>query len=65
MLSSPSSPAAADSQAQKDKWYVLELKRSRWFDIFDKDDRVQILRCTWGISHWIMRKTDREHAGNA
>jgi len=64
MLGSPSL-SAIDSSAQKDKWYVLELKRSRWYDVFDKNDRVQILRGIWGISHWGMRKIGCEHAGSA
>lgn len=37
------------------QWYVLDLKRTRWFDLFDQGDRVEVLDGLWGLFGYIMR----------
>lgn len=36
-------------------WYVLEVRRSRWFDFLIKEDRKQAMRAVWGAISYLMR----------
>ncbi|KAL3469071.1 hypothetical protein BJX99DRAFT_88682 [Aspergillus californicus] len=36
-------------------WHVLKLRRTRWYDLFDKQDRVDIFKGIWTIFHCSMR----------
>ncbi|KAI9810693.1 MAG: hypothetical protein M1826_003481 [Phylliscum demangeonii] len=51
---SASSPAGPPPQPP---WYVLEVRRSRWYDLLAADDRVDVFRGLWGIAAWLMRDT--------
>lgn len=37
------------------EWHVLDLKRTRWFDLFDQGDRVEALDGLWGLFGYMMR----------
>lgn len=37
------------------KWEKLVMWRSRWFDLFLKEDRIQGLDLIWGMMAWLMR----------
>jgi hypothetical protein len=39
-------------------WGGLEVVRSRWFDFFLVEDRVEAMRCIWGVMAWLMRKVE-------
>ena len=41
-------------------WYLLEMKRSKWFDLFVVDDRVEAMRGIWAILAWQMRDMKEE-----
>jgi hypothetical protein len=42
-------------------WGKLEIWRSKWFDLFLVQDRLEAVRLLWGMMAWSMRKTnDRE-----
>ncbi|KAI9836868.1 MAG: hypothetical protein M1819_001033 [Sarea resinae] len=41
-------------QGGKEK-YILPLQRTRWFNLFDIEDRVEALRGVWGILAYLMR----------
>ena len=46
-----------DNVTQK-PWYGLKMQRSKWFDLFSADDRIELLRGIWGIMSYLMRVTD-------
>lgn len=48
-------PATPHSDATSMPWYVLEMRRTRWYDLFDADDRVEAMRGIWGVMAWLMR----------
>jgi hypothetical protein len=37
------------------EWYGIGVQRTRWFDLFDKGDRVEAMRGFWGLMGWMMR----------
>lgn len=39
-------------------WGGLEVVRSKWFDFFLVEDRVEAMRCIWGVMAWLMRKVE-------
>jgi len=41
-------------------WGKLEVWRSRWFDLFKPEERLEAMRLLWGVMAWSMRKTDGE-----
>ncbi|KAL9002149.1 MAG: hypothetical protein Q9188_004911 [Gyalolechia gomerana] len=43
-------------QNNGDQWWRLELKRSKWFDLFNARDRAEALRGVWGVTGWLMRE---------
>jgi hypothetical protein len=46
-------PEEAPSQAD---WFSPKLQRTRWFDLFNVDDRTEAMRGLWGIISYLMRK---------
>lgn len=56
--------------APQQSWYALEMKRSKWFDLFVANDRVEAMRGIWAILSWQMRdmteeKDEEDMAGTA
>ncbi|KAI3319901.1 hypothetical protein HD806DRAFT_508282 [Xylariaceae sp. AK1471] len=53
---------AAEDMAEEGKggrsWGKLEVWRSKWFDLFLPEDRLEAMRLIWGMTAWTMRKTD-------
>ena len=43
------------SKAVQQPWYLLEIKRSKWFDLLVAQDRVEAMRGIWAILGWQMR----------
>ncbi|MCJ1257288.1 hypothetical protein MMC24_005113 [Lignoscripta atroalba] len=41
-------------------WYILEMVRSKWFDLLLPDDRLQAMRGIWGIMGFMMRTLEDE-----
>ncbi|KAL8908386.1 MAG: hypothetical protein Q9207_000805 [Kuettlingeria erythrocarpa] len=39
-------------------WWVLEVKRSRWYDLFKAEDRAETMRGIWGAVGWMMRREE-------
>jgi hypothetical protein len=46
-----------ESQVEEASWYGVQLARSRWYDVFNAEDRIEIMRALWGIMGWLMRDT--------
>ncbi|OOF92371.1 hypothetical protein ASPCADRAFT_210238 [Aspergillus carbonarius ITEM 5010] len=47
-------PPVTDTPDQP--WYVLQLRRTRWYDLFDGEDRVEVLKGIWRIFHYLLRQ---------
>ncbi|KAI1264562.1 hypothetical protein F5Y18DRAFT_73746 [Xylariaceae sp. FL1019] len=52
-----------DPENEKDgskarSWGKLEIWRSKWFDLFQVEERLEAMRLIWGMMAWAMRKTD-------
>ncbi|KAI9787558.1 MAG: hypothetical protein M1839_000088 [Geoglossum umbratile] len=37
-------------------WYILKVRRSRWFDLLEKEGRVEAMRGIWGVFGYMMRE---------
>ena len=37
------------------EWGKLVMYRSRWFDLFLRDDRIEAMGLVWGLMSWLMR----------
>ncbi|CAI7592971.1 hypothetical protein N7533_007648 [Penicillium manginii] len=46
----------ADTADADHPWHVLKLQRSKWYDLFDANDRVEGLKCVWALFHYQSRK---------
>ncbi|RYP49022.1 hypothetical protein DL768_005213 [Monosporascus sp. mg162] len=55
-------PEAEDGKGEgkkkKRSWGELQVWRSRWFDLFLIEDRLEAMRQLWGVMAWLMRKED-------
>ncbi|KAF2445377.1 hypothetical protein P171DRAFT_484068 [Karstenula rhodostoma CBS 690.94] len=49
----PQDPADPD-------WCSPKLQRTRWFDLFDIDDRAEAMRGIWGIVNYLMRGQEEQ-----
>ncbi|KAK4159621.1 hypothetical protein QBC43DRAFT_123711 [Cladorrhinum sp. PSN259] len=43
-------------------WGKLEVRRSRWFDFFKVQDRLEAMQLVWGVMGWMMRE-EKEDGG--
>ncbi|KZF21443.1 hypothetical protein L228DRAFT_262459 [Xylona heveae TC161] len=50
---SPGSPSSASTP-----WYVLDLQRSKWYDLFSREDRIEAMRGIWGVMAYMMRSSE-------
>lgn len=39
-------------------WCSPKLQRTRWFDLFNVDDRSEAMRGIWGVMSYLMRARD-------
>lgn len=46
--------APEDNPSQR-SWDKLEVWRSKWFDLFLAEERLEALRLLWGVNAWAMR----------
>ncbi|EGY19131.1 uncharacterized protein VDAG_09465 [Verticillium dahliae VdLs.17] len=44
----------------KRSWGGLEVRRSRWFDLFLVDQRIEAMELVWGVMAWMMRAPEPE-----
>ncbi|KAI1631139.1 hypothetical protein F4809DRAFT_658494 [Biscogniauxia mediterranea] len=50
-------------KGKRRSWDKLEVWRSRWFDLFLVEERLEAMRLVWGMMAWVMRKNDGEGEG--
>ncbi|KAH6851536.1 hypothetical protein BKA58DRAFT_445043 [Alternaria rosae] len=43
-------------------WCSPKLQRTRWFDLFNFDDRTEAMRGIWGVMAYLMRADKTDHA---
>ncbi|KAJ4347110.1 uncharacterized protein N0V89_011048 [Didymosphaeria variabile] len=41
-------------------WFSPKLQRTRWFDLFNIDDRIEAMRGVWGIMNYLMRTREQQ-----
>ncbi|ETS85511.1 hypothetical protein PFICI_03536 [Pestalotiopsis fici W106-1] len=49
-----------DETGHDKSWGELQVWRSKWFDLFLAEDRLEALRLLWGLNAWMMRKVDSD-----
>ncbi|KAH7369883.1 hypothetical protein BKA65DRAFT_487211 [Rhexocercosporidium sp. MPI-PUGE-AT-0058] len=47
----------------EEEWERLVVWRSRWWDLYLKEERVEAMGCVWGVMAWLMRKVEVEVEG--
>ncbi|KAB5518761.1 hypothetical protein GE09DRAFT_1044624 [Coniochaeta sp. 2T2.1] len=50
----------ADDEGEGKSWGGLEVWRSKWFDFFLAEDRIEAMRLVWGMMAFLMRKEEEE-----
>ncbi|KAI1463554.1 uncharacterized protein F4812DRAFT_446520 [Daldinia caldariorum] len=46
-------------------WGKLEVWRSKWYDLFIVEERLEAMRLLWGMMAWVMRTEDESGSGGA
>ncbi|KAK0113677.1 hypothetical protein ONS95_013925 [Cadophora gregata] len=46
----------------ENEWDRLEIRRTKWYDMYLKGDRVEAMGCVWGVMAWLMRKVENSGA---
>ncbi|KAI0381114.1 hypothetical protein F5Y04DRAFT_255800 [Hypomontagnella monticulosa] len=54
----PEADAQAEGQGSGRSWGKLEMWRSKWFDLFVVEDRLEAMRLLWGMMAWVMREEE-------
>ncbi|KAI0969156.1 hypothetical protein F4678DRAFT_183302 [Xylaria arbuscula] len=49
---------AEGGEYDEHSWGKLEIWRSKWFDLFIIEQRLEAMRLLWGMMAWSMRQTD-------
>jgi hypothetical protein len=39
-------------------WYVLKLRRSKWYDLMDGEQRIEAFQGLWRVFHYLMGKKE-------
>ena len=50
----------AGTRRKSRSWGGLEVWRSRWYDLFLVEDRVEAMRLLWGVMAWLMRRQQQQ-----
>ncbi|KAI9368252.1 hypothetical protein BJX61DRAFT_233312 [Aspergillus egyptiacus] len=53
ILTHGTSEVPGDSVEQP--WHILKLRRTRWYDLFDAQDRLEVFRGIWTLFHCLLR----------
>jgi hypothetical protein len=49
-----------NSTPDRPSWGLLEVRRSRWYDLFQIDDRVAGMQVAWSMMAYLMRRVEGE-----
>jgi hypothetical protein len=59
MLTTGESEWPADTDSTGQGWDELRLRRTRWYDVLDGEERVEAFQGVWRIFHYLMRRESR------
>ncbi|KAL3466291.1 hypothetical protein BJX64DRAFT_250529 [Aspergillus heterothallicus] len=45
-----------EDSPEEHPWHVLKVRRTRWYDLFDAQDRVEVFRGIWTLFHCQLRR---------
>ncbi|KAL9589966.1 MAG: hypothetical protein Q9179_007978 [Wetmoreana sp. 5 TL-2023] len=48
---------APDFNPASQEWWLLQVKRSKWYDLLIPEERAEAMRGVWGACGWCMRDT--------
>ncbi|PLN77129.1 hypothetical protein BDW42DRAFT_8464 [Aspergillus taichungensis] len=57
ILTSGESNFPPESDTPDQPWYALKLRRTKWHDLFNAQERVEALHGIWTIFHQLLRRT--------
>ncbi|KAE8144231.1 hypothetical protein BDV25DRAFT_167332 [Aspergillus avenaceus] len=57
IITSGESSFPSDSDTTDQAWHVLHLKRTKWYDLFDGQERLEVFKGVWTIFHHLLRRT--------
>ncbi|GES66172.1 translational activator GCN1 [Aspergillus terreus] len=46
-----------ESDTPEQAWHELRLRRTRWYDLLNGEDRVEVFKGIWSIFHYMLRRT--------
>lgn len=47
-----------EEKGEEMSWGKLEMWRSKWFDLFMVEERLEALRLLWGVAAWLSRRNE-------
>jgi hypothetical protein len=58
----PAAGATAESKIEKEDegWESPVVTRTRWWDLFNREDRMEAVRAVWGVLSYLMRGVEEE-----
>ena len=56
VLTTGDSDFAPDSDTEDQPWYVLKMRRTKWYDLFDAQERLEVFKGIWTIFHYMLRR---------
>jgi hypothetical protein len=51
---------AVPKNSDNEDWYILDLHRTKWYDLFNPMERAEALRALWGIIRYLTRSKNIE-----
>lgn len=55
IITSGESCFPSDSDATGQPWHALQLRRTKWYDLFDAEERLEVFKGVWTIFHHLLR----------
>lgn len=47
--------ALSDPGTPEQPWNILKLRRTKWYDLLDNEQRLEVFHSLWRLYHYIMR----------
>ncbi|RHZ72030.1 hypothetical protein CDV55_102227 [Aspergillus turcosus] len=56
LLTTGESDFPPESDTLDQPWQVLKLRRTKWYDLFDAQERLEVFQGVWTMFHYLLRK---------
>ncbi|KAF4280046.1 hypothetical protein KXX16_003244 [Aspergillus fumigatus] len=56
LLTTGESDFTAETDTPDQTWQVLKLRRTKWYDLFDAQERLEVFQGVWTMFHYLLRK---------